>query len=84
MSSCLEDTRLLQMEVFEIMVSVNKMYGFHTFAIIIKSRILFTMSLYSYITSSNSMELLQSIATFQRIAMLCYCSELIKRNVRKW
>ncbi|XP_050548654.1 uncharacterized protein LOC126910277 isoform X2 [Daktulosphaira vitifoliae] len=83
MASCFEDTRLLQMEVYEIMVSVNKIYGYHTFAIIIKSRILFTMNLYSYITSSDSMELLESIVTFQRIALLCYCSELIKRNEKK-
>ncbi|XP_050429961.1 uncharacterized protein LOC126839062 isoform X1 [Adelges cooleyi] len=79
----LEDARLLHMEIFDIMIKANQIYGLHSFVIIIKSRILFTMNVYFYITSSNSMELMESIAAFQRIALLCYCSELIKRNEKK-
>lgn len=69
------------MEIFDIMVKVNRVYGLDTLVIIIQSRILFAMNLYSYITSYAIMELVESMATFQRVALLCYCSELIKRNV---
>lgn len=78
---CLEDTRLLHMEIFDIMVKVNRIYGLDTLVIIVQSRILFAINLYSYITSYAIMELIESMATFQRVALLCYCSELIKRNV---
>lgn len=80
-ANCLEDTRLLHMEIFDMMVNVNKIYGLNTLTIIIQSRILFAIYLYSYITSFSLIELVESIATFQRVALLCYCSELIKRNV---
>lgn len=80
-ANCLEDTRLLHMEVFEIMVKINRIYGLNTLAIITQSRILFAINLYSYITSYTVMELIESIATFQKVALLCYFSELIKRNV---
>lgn len=80
-SNCLEDTRLLHMEIFDIMVKVNKIYGLDTLAIIIQSRILFAINLYSYITSYAVIELIESIATFQKAALLCFCSELVKRNV---
>lgn len=63
------------------MVEVNRMYGLDMLAIIIQSRILFAINLYSYVTSFEIMELIESMATFQRVALLCYCSELIKRNV---
>lgn len=78
---CLEDTRLLHMEIFDIMVKVNKIYGLNTLTIIIHSRILFAINLYSYITSYAPMELVESMATFQKVALLCYCSEMIKQNV---
>jgi len=80
-SNCLEDTRLLHMEIFDIMVNVNRIYGLNTLTIIIQSRILFAMNLYSYITSFSVIELVESIATFQKVALLCYWSELIKQNV---
>lgn len=82
LTNCLEDTRLLHMKIFDIMVEVNRMYGLDILAIIIQSRILFAINLYSYITSFAIMELIESVATFQRVALLCYWSELIKRNVR--
>lgn len=80
-ANCLEDTRLLHMEIFDIMVEANRIYGLDTLIIIIQSRILFAVNLYSYITSSEMMELIESMAIFQRVALLCYCSELIKQNV---
>lgn len=80
-ANCLEDTRLLHMKIFDIMVSVNKIYGLDIFCIIIQSRVLFAINLYSYITSYEVMDLIESMATFQRVALLCYYSELIKRNV---
>lgn len=80
-ANCLEDTRLLHMEIFDIMVKVNRIYGLDTLVIIIQSRILFAINLFSYITSYEMMELIESMVTFQRIALLCFCSELIKRNV---
>lgn len=82
LTNCLEDTRLLHMKIFDIMVEVNRIYGVDILAIIIQSRILFAINLYSYITSFAIMELIESVATFQRVALLCYWSELIKRNVR--
>lgn len=80
-ANCLEDTRLLHMKIFDIMVEVNRIYGLNTLAIIIQSRILFAINLYSYITSYALMELIESIATFQKVALLCYLSKLIKQNV---
>lgn len=80
-ANCLEDTRLLHLEIFCIMVKVNNIYGLDTLVIVVQSRILFAMNLYSYITSSAVMGLIESIATFQRMALLCYCSELIKQKV---
>lgn len=80
-ANCLEDTRLLHMEIFDMMVNVNKIYGLNILTIIIQSRILFAINLYSYITSFSVIGLVESIATFQRVTLLCYCSELIKRNV---
>lgn len=80
-ANCLEDTRLLHMEIFDIMVKVNRIYGLDAMTIIIQSRILFAINLYSYITSYAIKELVESVVTFQRVALLCYCSELIKRNV---
>ncbi|XP_050055020.1 uncharacterized protein LOC114130356 [Aphis gossypii] len=79
-ANCLEDTRLLHMEIFDMMVNVNKIYGLNILTIIIQSRILFAINLYSYITSFSVIGLVESIATFQRVTLLCYCSELIKRN----
>lgn len=63
------------------MVNINSIYGLYILAIIIQSRILFAIHLYSYITSYAVIELMESLATFQKIALLCYYSELIKRNV---
>lgn len=80
-ANCLEDTRLLHMKIFDLMVKVNKIYGLNIFTIIIQSRILFAINLYSYTTSHVLMELIESMATFQKVALLCYCSELIKQNV---
>jgi len=80
-ANCLEDTRLLHMEIFDIMVNVNIIYGLNTLTLIIQSRILLAINLYSYITSFSVIDLVESMATFQRVALLCYCSELIKRNV---
>lgn len=80
-ANCLEDTRLLHMEIFDMMVNVNEMYGLNVLTIIIQSRILFAIYLHSYITSFSVIELVESIAIFQRVTLLCYCSELIKRNV---
>lgn len=80
-ANCLEDTRLLHMKIFDIMVEVNRIYGLNTLAIIIQSRILFAINLYSYITSYALIELIESIATFQKVALLCYFSKLIKQNV---
>lgn len=80
-ANCLEDTRLLHIEIFNIMVEVNRMYGLVTLAIVIQSRILFAIDLYSYITSFEIMEFIESMAAFQRVVLLCYCSELIKQNV---
>jgi len=80
-ANCLEDTRLLHMEIFDIMVNVNIIYGLNTLTIIIQSRILLAINLYSYITSFSVIDLVESLATFQRVALLCYCCELIKRNV---
>ncbi|XP_025405442.1 uncharacterized protein LOC112679746 isoform X2 [Sipha flava] len=79
-ANCLEDTRLLHMEIFDIMVKVNKIFGLDALTIIIQSRILFAINLYSCITNYAIKELIESIITFQRVALLCYCSELIKRN----
>lgn len=80
-TNCLEDTRLLHMDIFDIMVKINRIYGLDTLAIVTQSRILFAINLYSYITSYAIIELIESIAAFQKIIMLCYCSELIKQNV---
>lgn len=80
-TNCLEDTRLLHMEIFDIMVNVNRIYGLNTLTLIIQSRILLAINLYSYITSFSLIELVDSMATFQRVTLLCYCCELIKRNV---
>lgn len=80
-ANCLEDTRLLHVEIFDVMVNVNRIYGLNTLTIIIQSRILFAINLYSYITSYALMELIESMATFQKVTLLCYCSELIKQNV---
>lgn len=80
-ANCLEDTRQLHMEIFDTMVNVNRIYGLDTLAIIIQSRILFAIKLYSYIKSFAVMDLIESVATFQRVALLCYCCELIKQNV---
>lgn len=69
------------MEIFDIMIKVNRIYGLDVLVIVIQSRILFAINLYSYITSYAVMELVESMATFQKVALLCYCSELIKQNV---
>lgn len=69
------------MEIFDIMIKVNRIYGLDVLVIVIQSRILFAINLYSYITNYAVMELVESMATFQKVALLCYCSELIKRNV---
>ncbi|XP_022171057.1 uncharacterized protein LOC111034243 isoform X1 [Myzus persicae] len=79
-ANCLEDTRLLHMEIFDIMVNVNRIYGLNTLTLIIQSRILLAINLYSYITSFSVIDLVESMATFQRVALLCYCCELIKQN----
>lgn len=81
LTNCLEDTRRIHLEVFDIMAKVNRIFGLDALAIIIHSRILFAINLYSYIKSSSLMELVESVSTFQKVALLCYCSELIKRNV---
>lgn len=80
-ANCLEDTRLLHMKIFDIMVSVNRIYGLDIFVIIIQYRILFAINLYSYITNYEVINLVESMATFQKAVLLCYYSELIKRNV---
>lgn len=80
-ANCLEDTRLLHMEIFDIMVKVNKIYGLDALTLIIQSRILFAINLYSCITNYGIKELIESIIAFERVALLCYFSELIKRNV---
>lgn len=63
------------------MVKVNNIYGLDTLVIVIQSRILFAINLYSYIANSTVLGLIESMATFQKVALLCYCSELIKQNV---